>query len=528
VVILAGDCIEQMRELDEASVDAIVCDPPDLLGFMGKEWDVAGARPGGITDKVRARQQERYGTKRAASAKAAAPAPGEAQAMQEWHHAWATEALRVLKPGGHLLAFGGTRTYHRLACAIEDAGFEIRDSLIWIYGSGFPKSLDVSKAIDKAAGAEREVIGEYTMPADSTAPGYQPSQGLGYGSSAEDGVGRPITAPATPEAQQWQGWGTALKPAHEPIVMARKPLAGTVSRNVLEHGTGALNVDGCRIGTDPIKSRKDGGFGGNFMDDEWEPDPLTPYQEHAGRWPANITLSHLPECETLRGNHLCVDDCPVAELDRQSGELTSQSTRNAPTGSNGGFMGAGSSEGTYGDTGGASRFFYTAKASRAERNAGLEGFEPKVDKATESAHSICAKCGRQRVNVSGACECLEPEWERVQQRPSANGHPTVKPIDLMRWLVRLGTPPGGTVLDPFLGSGTTGCAAALEGFDFIGIEREAEYWEVAKARIEWWAQHPVGTETATALGFDRQERKIREADEASGQASLLGGRGLRR
>jgi DNA modification methylase len=445
-VILQGDCIEQMRELAEASVDAIVCDPPYELGFMGKAWDRSGVA---------------------------------------YHRATWEAALRVLKPGGHLLAFGGTRTYHRLACAIEDAGFEIRDSLIWIYGSGFPKSLDVSKAIDKAAGAEREVVG--TRRAGIGRHGRDDFD-VFHGSADEADKQVDLTAPATPEAQEWQGWGTALKPAHEPIVMARKPLAGTVAANVLEHGTGALNVDGCRVGT---------GEGG---DREGEPTAEARYTENgstnfaptpgprggdaAGRWPANITLS--PEA--------------AEELDRQSGGVGGGDGKDwsaGPihgTGDGATFLGEKPTGQHYGDTGGASRFFYVAKASRAERNAGLDGFEDGV--TDDGRHTPIDN------------PYLRGETTRK------NSHPTVKPIDLMRWLVRLVTPPGGTVLDPFLGSGTTGCAAALEGFDFIGIEREAEYLDIAKARIEFWKKYP-GAETQTVLSSPSRDL------EDGGQASLL-------
>jgi hypothetical protein len=371
--VIEADCVEAMVGMDEASVDAIVTDPPYGLEFMGKAWD---------------------------------------RVPQEWHVAWAHGALRVLKPGGHLLAFGGTRTHHRLVCAVEDAGFEIRDSLMWLYGSGFPKS--------------------HNLKGD------------------------------------WEGWGTALKPAHEPIVVARKPLIGTVAANVLEHGTGALNVDGCRIGT------------------ERKPKPTV----STGRWPANVVLSHAEGCVCVGERRVrsvgtgagaesnasgikhgtgsgatylgrkasaahygedgmeaveaweCAPGCPVAELDAQSGERVSGTAvggfhrrSNKTANCYGHFVGE-RTEGdvTYGDAGGASRFFYCAKASRKERGV-------------------------------------------------TNKHPTVKPIALMCWLVRLVTPPGGTVLDPFAGSGTTGIATLREGFNFIGIEREPEYAEIARARI---------------------------------------------
>ena len=421
-----SDCIAAMRTMPDASIDAIVTDPPYELGFMGKSWDGAGI----------------------------------AYSVELW-----TEALRVLKPGGHLLSFGATRTYHRMACAIEDAGFEIRDSIHWIYGSGFPKSLDVSKAIDKAAGAEREVLREKT---------YQPTDGGGYSGNLNTSKPRSesseITAPATPEAEQWQGWGTALKPAHEPIVVARKPLIGTVAANVLEHGTGALNIDGCRVGDEPrinepmgAPENSYGGYGATAT-----------ATATAGRWPANIVLTHSVGCrqigtssDTYGGGAKatsgfvdgyehdgfqantaeiavwqCESACPVSEMNAQSN-----------------------------DTGGASRYFtntewhpiddeppfqYVAKASKKERNAGLE---------------------------------------------DANTHPTVKPIALMRWLVRLVTPPGGTVLDPFLGSGTTAVAATLEGFEWVGCEMTEDYWPIIEARVEWAEQQACAAPEAEMTLF---------------------------
>lgn len=450
-LILRGDCREQMAAMDAESIDAVVCDPPYGLEFMGKEWDRLGAvnesaedSPGwragtGGTGKPDANngipfggagQRIRYG-KSAAS-------------MQSWHQSWAEEAYRVLKPGGYLLAFGGTRTFHRLAVAIEDAGFEIRDCLSWMYGSGFPKSLDVSKAMDKATGAVK---------------------------TTEDLFGEPITD----LAKQWQGWGTALKPSWEPVVMARKPLAEkTVAANVERYGTGAINVDGCRIshtpgheGTWGAKSKNPGTskYGGNSYHSSITE---TSTERHSqGRWPANTVM----------------DREAAKMLDEQSGVRKSASNRTATTGSHfssGNELAA--SRTVYaggapyaGDTGGASRFFYTAKASRSERNAGLEGMVERRKKIAV-------------IQTPGVAN--DGDWEDGKQLSSsmANHHPTVKPISLMRWLVRMVTPPGGVVLDPFLGSGTTGCAAAIEGFDFIGIEQDAEYVEISERRIAHWAQ----------------------------------------
>jgi len=390
-VLLVGDCVEQMRTLPADSVDAIVTDPPYGLEFMGKAWDGFGTPLG----------------------------------FQTWSEQWAREALRVLKPGGHLLAFGGTRMYHRLAAGIEDAGFEIRDTLMWLYGSGFPKSLDVSKAIDKAAGAERNQIIGWTnkgMP-----PGENKAVGHGEGSDPT-----PITSPVTDSAKKWEGWGTALKPAVEPIVLARKPLIGTVAENVLTHGTGALNIDASRIATPEVitlhaKSKQTAlGKGTYFRLGKIETHQ-TPGQT-LGRWPANILL----------------DEEAAALLDEQSGESKSIKNLTSDARERASVFGAGDEKGgihtpsnSHGDTGGASRFFYVAKASRSERNAGLD----------------------------------------------RNIHPTVKPVALMAYLIRLVTPKGGTVLDPFMGSGTTAVAAIQEGVNWIGCEREPEYVAIIEARI---------------------------------------------
>ena len=325
------------------------------------------------------------------------------------------ECLRVLKPGGHCLAFGSPRTWHNLQTAIERSGFELRDSIAWLYSQGFPKSLDVSKAIDKAAGAERPSLGVVKGAASSNTA-----------SLGEFAPTYHATAPATPDAERWQGWGTALKPAFEPVVVARKPLVGTVASNVLAWGTGALNVDGCRIsmgdekpptgsgGPNTRTSMAGGimhGTGGN----------ITP---PAGRWPANVVL----------------DEHAAAELDRQSG--TSESRVGKPRGAaHGEGWGMTATGAEYADTGGASRFFptfrYVAKAPTSER--------PRV---------------------------------------GGIAHPTVKPLDLMRWLVRLVTPPGGTVLEPFAGSGTTAEACVLEGFQCIAIEREADYLPLIVSRLD--------------------------------------------
>ena len=337
--ILVGDSLHVMRTLDADSVDAIVTDPPYGLTFMGKAWDRG--------------------------------VPG----VEYW-----TEALRVAKPGAHLVAFGGTRTYHRLATAIEDAGWEIRDCFVWAYGQGFPKSHDVSKGIDKAAGAERKVIGERKQRGRPKAHDDE------FQKNTSSSPVELLTVPATDDAKRWDGWGTALKPAWEPAIIARKPFSGTVAANVLRHGTGAINVDGCRVsaydGASTARSRavvRDtvAPFGaGLAMGGNGSP---------LGRWPANLAHDGSP-----------------AVLDLFPRE--------------------------------AARFFYSAKASKADRGEG-------------------------------------------------NNHPTVKPSDLMAYVCRLVTPPGGLVLDPFAGSGSTGVGALREGFRFVGVEISEDYAAIARSRL---------------------------------------------
>lgn len=399
-----GDCLDILRTMPDNSVDAVVTDPPYGLSFMGKRWDY------------------------------------DVPSQDIW-----SECLRVLKPGGHLLAFAGTRTQHRMAVRIEDAGFEIRDMIAWVYGSGFPKSLDVSKAIDKMAGVEREVVGHEVNWGNSRA-----DQGkAAYGDYAG---GWNITAPATPAAKQWHGWGTALKPALEPITVARKPLIGTVAENVLTWGTGGVNVDGCRVGTSDDCARKPSfvhdtaaGFGKGAE--------MGGRGHDAGRWPANLIHDGSDEVVGL-----------FPESKSTGGATPAKSSPNCYGKWNSGKLGA--NAGGLGDSGSAARFFYCAKASKRDRDEGCEGMEAKRESDRIKDDGVGGDNPRNRSN-----------------NLRTNHHPTVKPTDLMRYLCRLVTPPDGTVLDPFMGSGSTGKAAVLEGFNFIGIEREAEYLEIARARI---------------------------------------------
>lgn len=366
------------------------------------------------------------------------------------------EVFRVLKPGGHLLAFGGTRTSHRLVCAIEDAGFEIRDQLAWIFGSGFPKSLDVSKAIDRAARAEREVIGTVEGGGRMAGDNYQSGD---YGAGWH---GVKVTSPATDLARQWDGWGTALKPAHETICLARKPLIGTVAANVIEHGTGAINVDGCRVGTDAGWSYPNGRGGSGWHGRESLARNLDESMaSSAGRWPPNVLL----------------DDEAAALLDAATGDRPPMTGGGVHRdGSGAGMFGAIDSTAMHNDHGGASRYFprfnYCAKASTAEREAGLDGFDVVAPIEVTGRKPDSAGQNNPRAGMTGS-------------RGRRNTHPTIKPVDLMRWLVRLVTPPGGLVLDPFCGSGTTGMACALEDFRFVGAELDEHHAEIARARIAY-------------------------------------------
>ncbi|MBK6671659.1 MAG: site-specific DNA-methyltransferase [Actinobacteria bacterium] len=345
-----------------------------------------------------------------------------------------------------------------MVCAIEDAGFEIRDQLAWMYGSGFPKSLDVSKAIDAAAGAVREVVGER--------PVYGLGDGRSMGGHSEGATAKHCPIPATAAAAAWSGWGTALKPAQEPIVLARKPLIGTVAANVLAHGTGAINVDGCRVGDEDMSAQWDR----SWNDNSGEMGQRYPQSGRVsgktvppGRWPANVIM----------------DEVAAAMLDEQSGTSTSSDRVRK----NGAFKsvakGAETARESHGfaDTGGASRFFYCAKASRSEREAGLD-------------HLPIRSGGELTDREDGSDGLKSPRagaaWKFAAGVGGGrrNHHPTVKPVELMRYLIRLITPPGGIVLDPFTGSGTTHVAAKLEGFDSVGCDLSPEYVEIANARVD--------------------------------------------
>ena len=374
-------------------VDSIVTDPPYELGFMGKSWDSTGI----------------------------------AFQKETWEL-----ALQLLKPGGHLLAFGGSRTYHRMAVAIEDAGFEIRDQIMWLYGSGFPKSRNIGKDMEK-----RKVGGIKNLKKIGEKRGIKletGTQGYSYSKEYVPGIsmgGKQISGdiPVYEITNAYAGWGTALKPAHEPIVMARKPLEGTVADNVLKHGTGGINIDGCRV------------------EGQKQCVPNAQFHKHK-----------FANAETV--------NVGIGYGTGRSGEMSDNSQGRFPAN----VIHDGSAEATAGFPHTAARFFYSPKVSRDERNRGVEHM-PKKDKV-----------------FNGQSDTRSKDMKGVEQKfttePAANHHPTVKPLDLMKYLVRLVTPPGGICLDPFMGSGSTGMAAKDEGFDFIGIEKEEEYFVIAEQRIK--------------------------------------------
>ncbi len=447
--VFHGSNLDVLPTLADNSIDAIVTDPPYELGFMGKSWDSSGI----------------------------------AYSVELW-----SECMRVLKPGGHLLAFGGSRTWHRLAVAIEDAGFEMRDSIAWLYGSGFPKSMNVAKAIEGllTTGSSQK-NNFHQLPGDKDTNArigmWDSAEEQGFRKKNPEQLGAFDLEATTPEAIKWQGWGTALKPAFEPVVVARKPFKGTVASNVLEWGVGGLNIDGSRIGradgdnssagnrtatfgTQDTQSGGDGSGG-------WE-------QNSGGRWPANIIL----------------DPYTAELLDEQSGILKSGALKaGRPVAHTNVDFRQGLDVCHYeseANSGGASRFFYVAKASKRDRNEGLEELEEKYAAAAEFRPNHMEKA------LEG--ESGNP-FGRFQ--PVKNFHPTVKPTSLMRYLVKLVTPPNGTVLDPFTGSGSTGKAAILEGFNFVGIELTEDYLPIIKGRLE----HAEATLNADATEQEQEQKE---------------------
>ena len=474
------NCFVGLRKLEENSIDSIVTDPPYNLKFMGKKWD----------DK------------------------GTPKEFQKWNEKWAKQAYKVLKPGGYMIVFSGTKTYHRMVSGVEDAGFEIKDMIEWMYGTGFPKSYNISKGFDKQAGAEREVIGTYTAPDGKKRWGGVGFHG-GVGEYTQTDRGQtPVTKPSTDKAKKWEGWGTALKPAHEPILLAQKPREGTYCENIDKWGVGGINIEATRVDLNgekltfehTEKTSRSSGIQGNTSDaragETWE--------NNKGRFPANLLLTHHPDCDyngkkKVKGSHDttgvwgtnkngstfqgygtqgqkhegyadkngmetvsdwdCHPSCPVRRMNKQSG-VSGASYREGDRASKqdgivpwnkGRESGRSVKNAGYTDKGGAARYFnqfhfvdedffkYTAKASKSERTC-----DGNVD----------------------------------------NDHPTVKPIELMKWLVRLVTPPEGLVVDPFCGSGTTCISAYEEGFDYIGMDNDKHSVEIARERMKYHKNEP--------------------------------------
>lgn len=393
ITLRLGDCMEVMKSLPDCSIDSCVTDPPYGLNFMGKDFD----NPKAMTEE----------------------AGSDMEKFQKYLTPIFKEMLRVAKPGAHLLAFGGTRTFHRLACAIEDAGWECRDTIMYCFGSGFPKGMDVGKAIDKLKGAKRT---EVVRTRHRNVKPYDDGNGWNSNNTTGD---YQYTAPATPEAEMWDGWNSVLKPAFEPIIMARKPLEGTIAENVLNYGTGAINIDGCRV---PTEDNLNGGAYSSPHDEKrtdgyrFQAGGGGTYLQPTGRYPANLIHDGSDEVLALFPERNC--GTPGVINHTKNGRHIYSKYPNETS-----IISV-----AHGGSGSAARFFYCAKASRKERGEG-------------------------------------------------NTHPTVKPLALMRYLVRLVTRKGGLVLDPFMGSGTTGIAAKLEGMRFFGCEKEPDYFEIAKRRV---------------------------------------------
>jgi len=500
--VFYGDALEWLAGQEENSIDAVLTDPPYGLEFMGKEWDSpknlwADRKPEDHCFKdLQNPYSGRLRPNPYLSVRVNKYVAG--YSFQEWCRRWGELLLRAMKPGAYALVFGGTRTYHRLVCGLEDAGFEVKDSIHWFYGSGFPKNYDLSKGFDKRAGVEREVVGKRITEGGRTSGGNEFGRAL-------SAIGREITitVPATALAKEWHGYGTALKPAHEPIALLRKPLEGSNCDNAERWGTGALNIEGCRISainyTGGGQNRTIAFMGGGLRDKQ----PRNTGE--LGRWPPNLVLSHAPGCTEGQ----CVDGCPVAALDKQSGELIS--------GANPTHQGnSGKRRNCYqpfqgneiciplrgANSGGASRFFpqfgwadidfyYCAKAGRAERNAGCGAMPERASFAKNTSRLI-----RRTDPETGEEEWFERREDHYHR--ARNDHPTVKPVELLMWLSRLIIPKHKEtrIVDPFGGSGSSGIAwhlLNLEGYriDGVVIDKDRHYCDIAEARIAHVKRHGI-------------------------------------
>jgi site-specific DNA-methyltransferase (adenine-specific) len=454
--LLLGDCLDRLKELPDNSIDSVVTDAPYGLSFMGKKWDY------------------------------------DVPSTEIWK-----ECFRVLKPGGHLLSFGGSRTYHRLAVNVEDAGFEIRDQIQWIYGSGFPKSHNIGKAVDKKLGNEREVVG---IDVDFVRKNPN-NTGINRLVTDENGVNKDnrkkqavkndnagiITKGNSP----YEGWGTALKPAHEPIVMARKPLSEkTVVDNVLEWGTGGINIDESRITYKDLDDRKSVDRSDRKVSMGWRTDDyvngvgehtLPPEQAKGndeGRFPANIILSE--EAAENLDQHTGISKSGIRKPTKRKEYNQVVYGKRGDVDTIRGFN----------DKGGASRYFYVVKPSKKEKDFGMGGVVgEKFRNGNYGNTRLCDTCGKTDNGTNNHIQCqgnFSYVEEKVDKRK--NNHPTVKPIKLMEYLIKLVTPVGGTTLDPFMGSGTTGIAALTNGFNFVGIEMGEDYMDIAQQRIDAWTK----------------------------------------
>ena len=542
--VYKGNCVKVMKKMKSNSIDTIITDPPYGLEFMGKKWDKLSRNlmnPKSKKDIERKKKYNKNYSGRLSNLPDYALKVNKLS-IQKWHYKWAKEALRVAKPGAIMLVFGGTRVYHRLTCGVEDAGWEIRDCMSWNYGSGFPKSLDISKAIDKRAGVKREVIG---IKGDGSRRKNSPfNTKSGWNQNTLEPPGKlPLTTPAAPEAQTWDGYGTALKPAWEPILLCMKPVEGNFAENALKHGVAGLNIDGGRIGIEAITTHSRGSnqafpkrptertveeSGRSVRQDLIETNPKK------GRWPSNFILQHHPDCEVLgtkkvkgtvksnndapvnvpskneliplrrgklidrtdkEGNETvedwnCHPDCPIRILDEQSGVLKSGALKSGhPYGLGNGQNVYGTLSGNvqqnfYASQGGASRFFYCAKASGKEKHSGLYEYKLKDDASNRLKKHIKKISKNLRISKK-QFKKISSKLKKYFDKVGINNHPTVKPLGVLQYLCNLTKmPKNNVVLDMFGGSGTTAIACLKTGRKFIIIEKGKNSCRITKRRLK--------------------------------------------